>query len=93
MSVLLAFIQVIEIVLNMIQLLIFLSVLISWFSADPRNPLVNMVRTLTEPMYAPIRRYVTGRINLPIDLAPLVLWLLIIFIQKVIQFQFLRTVV
>ena len=88
-GILYALAQVIEIILNMVQLLIFLSVLISWFSADPRNPLVNMVRTLTEPMYAPIRRHLTGRIPLPLDFAPMVLWLLVIFIQKVIQFQFM----
>lgn len=82
-------VQVIEVVLNLIQLLIFLSFLISWFGADPHNPLVNMIRSLTEPMYTPIRRHITGRFSSSLDLSPIVILLVVISIQKVIQFQIL----
>ena len=83
-----ALINVIIVVLNMIQVLIFLSVIISWVNADPRNPLVGMVRSLTEPMYAPIKRHLTGRLSLPVDLSPVVLLLFIYFIKEVIRIQF-----
>ena len=86
-----AVIQVLRIILDLIQVLIFFSVLVSWFSADPSNPLVSTIRSITEPMYRPIRRYITGRFNLGfIDLAPLVLWFIIIFIQKFIEFNGMR---
>ncbi|NRA44363.1 MAG: YggT family protein [Oligoflexales bacterium] len=85
-GVLYALIQVILTVLNMLQLLIILSAFISWFSADPRNPLVNIVRTLTEPLYAPVRRHITGRLSLPVDLSPIVILLAIFFIKELIRF-------
>lgn len=82
--------SVIELVLNMVQFLIFVSVFISWFSADPSNPLVRMVNSLTEPMYRPIRKYITGRIPGPFDLAPVVLIFILIFVQKSFQHYFIQ---
>ena len=82
--------SVIELVLNMVQLLIFVSVFISWFNADPNNPLVRMVRTLTEPMYRPIRKYITGKIPGPFDLSPIILIFIIIFLQKTFQHYFIQ---
>ena len=81
---------VIETLLNMVQLLIFVSVFISWFNADPNNQLVRMVRTLTEPMYRPIRKYITGKIPGPLDLSPIVLIFIIIFLQKTFQHFFIQ---
>jgi len=72
--------KVIDIVLNMIQLLIIASVLISWVGADPNNQLVRMVQNLTEPMFRPIRRLTKGLPG-PIDWAPMILLLLIVFIS------------
>ncbi|NRA44362.1 MAG: YggT family protein [Oligoflexales bacterium] len=86
-SLLFPFIQVIELLLNLVQLLIILSFVINWFNADPKSPFVKLIRSLTEPMYAPIRRYVTGRFSLPLDLSPLIIIFIVIFIQKIIQFQ------
>lgn len=72
-----------DIVLNLITLLIIASVAISWFNGDPNNQYVQMVRSLTEPMYRPFRRF-TRRIGGPIDFAPMLVMLIIVFLHKVI---------
>lgn len=82
--------KVLNVILDMVQLLIFASVFISWFSADPRNPLVSMVRSLTEPLYRPVRRHLTSKLPGPVDFAPFVVILLIIFIQKSLQFYIMH---
>lgn len=81
---------VINLVLDLVQLLVIFSVIISWISADPNNPLVNMVTTLTEPLYRPIRKFITSKIPGPIDFAPFILILLIIFLQKFLQIYFMN---
>ena len=70
--------KVIDIVLNMVQLLILASVLMSWVGADANNQIVRMVQNLTEPLFRPIRR-LTKNLPGPIDWAPMVLLLLIVF--------------
>jgi YggT family protein len=44
--------------------------LMSWFPVDPKNTLVNIVHTITEPILAPLRR-VLPRLEM-IDLSPMV---------------------
>ena len=44
--------------------------LMSWFTVDPKNILVNMVHTITEPILAPLRR-VLPRLD-AFDLSPMV---------------------
>lgn len=80
--------QVILVVLNMVQILIFASVMISWVNADPNNPIVNMIRNITEPMYRPFRS-LTRKLPGPIDWAPMVLILVIVFIDRLIR-QWIR---
>jgi YggT family protein len=72
--------RIIEIILNMIQLLIIASILISWVGADPNNQIVMIVRNLTEPLLRPFRK-LTRNLPGPIDWSPLLVLLLIIFIQ------------
>ena len=72
---------VLNTVFNMAIFLIIVSVFISWFNADPSNQLVRMVNTLTEPMYRPFRKF-TSRFSGPIDFAPMLAWLTIVFLDK-----------
>lgn len=55
-------------------------VIISWVHADPYNPIVRFLYSVTEPLLAPVRR------RLPIfgglDLSPMLLILAIIFLQQ-----------
>lgn len=68
------------------QLLIFvilISVMISWLDANPSNPIVKTVTAITEPMYNLVRP-LTNKIPLPLDLAPMVVVFIIIFLQSTI---------
>jgi len=83
-SILFALGKVTLIALRMIQILVFASVLISWVGADPNNQMVQMVRSITEPLFRPFRR-ITRNIPGPLDWAPLTLLLVIVFVEIVIQ--------
>lgn len=72
---------VIELALNMTQVIVIASVIISWVGADPYNPLVQLIRNITEPMYRPFRK-LTQSFSGPIDLSPLIVLLIITTIQK-----------
>jgi YggT family protein len=50
-------------------MLIFLSVLLSWFNRDPGNPLAAVIGSLTEPLLRPARRVIPPIGGL--DLSPL----------------------
>jgi YggT family protein len=76
-----AIVTILDMILKMLQVAILASILVSWVGADPSNQLVQMIRSLTEPMYRPIRR-VTRRLPGPIDWAPMVLILVIIFVER-----------
>jgi len=80
-SILYGLAHVTAIIFNLAMLLIILSVGISWFNADPYNQYVQLVRNLTEPLYRPFRKW-TRNIGGPIDLAPLIVMLVLVFLQK-----------
>jgi len=54
---------------------IFVRAILSWFAMDPRNPLIEVLDQITEPILAPLRRIVP-RIGM-IDITPLVAILLL----------------
>lgn len=86
-SLLSGLIALLPIVFNLLTLLIILSVVISWVNADPYNPLVQLVRRLTEPMFRPFRKLTKG-ITGPFDLAPLIVLLILVFLQNVLYSYF-----
>ena len=53
--------------------------LISWVNPDPWNPIVRFLERVTEPVLAPIRRWVGWRMG--IDLSPIIAILIIDFLQ------------
>lgn len=80
---------IVKLILNMVMVLIFISILISWLNADPLNPYVRMVTSLTEPLYRPLRK-LTGKIGGPIDFAPTIVLFIIIFLLEVLP-RYLHT--
>lgn len=73
--------QVLYYLLSILQILILVRVLMSWVvSPTSRNPLVEMVYTVTDPILEPIRRLLpaTG----PVDFSPMVALLLIYLLQS-----------
>ena len=72
---------VLQLVLNLAMALVILSAIVSWVGADMNNPLVQMIRQMTEPMYRPFRK-LTGNLPGPIDWAPLIVMLIIVFLSR-----------
>jgi YggT family protein len=73
--------EVIGIILNLYMWVIIIRALISWVNPDPYNPIVQMLYKITEPVLQPIRRLVPVY-NIGIDLSPLIVILIIIFLRS-----------
>lgn len=71
---------VLDMVLGALIFFVIVSALLSWVNPDPFNPIVRFLRSVTEPFLIKIRRYVPP-INGRIDLSPLVLLLVLYFVQ------------
>ena len=72
--------QLLDFVLWAYMWLLIIRALLSWVSPDPRNPVVQFLVRVTEPVLHPIRRLVpTWRMG--IDLSPVVAILAIYFLQ------------
>lgn len=80
---------VVDLILNMIQLMVIASIAVSWVGGDPRNPLVQIIRNTTEPLYRPFRK-LTSAIPGPFDWAPFILILIVVFLQKSVGFYLHR---
>ena len=70
---------IIDYVLWLYMWVIIARALISWVNPDPWNPIVQFLNRATEPVLAPIRRWVGVRMGM--DLAPIVVILIITFLQ------------
>lgn len=73
--------QILGIVLSIYMWIIIIRALISWVNPDPYNPIVQLLYKVTEPVLSPVRRMMGGY-GMGIDLSPLVVILVIIFLQS-----------
>jgi YggT family protein len=62
---------------------IFVRAILSWFIRDPRNPLVELLDQITEPILSPLRR-VVPRLG-PMDITPLVAIILLQFLAQAVS--------
>jgi YggT family protein len=70
--------------LDVYSWVIIAAALISWVSPDPRNPIVMVLRQVTEPVLWPIRRLLPPWRTGGLDLSPLIVLLVIQFAERVI---------
>lgn len=71
---------IIQTLLTIYMWVIIIRALISWVNPDPYNPIVNFLYRATEPVLSRVRRvipYMGG-----IDLSPMIVILVIIFLQR-----------
>jgi len=81
-NVILGVARVLEGVLFVYQWILIARAVISWVSADPRNPIVSFLYAATEPPLRLIRRRLPTNLRyFPLDVAFLVLFGLVIFAQ------------
>ncbi|MFW5734200.1 MAG: YggT family protein [Oceanidesulfovibrio sp.] len=72
---------VLGIVLTAYFWIVIISALLSWVNPDPYNPIVRALRTLTEPVFYRIRRWLPFVMVGGFDLSPIVVLLAIQFLQ------------
>jgi len=72
--------QILSMVINIYIWVIIIAALLSWVNPDPSNPIVQILRRLTEPAYAFVRRYIPTVIG-GIDLSPIIIILALQFLD------------
>lgn len=70
----------IQILAGILLAAVFLRVIFSWIGFNPDNPLYGIVHEITEPILAPIRRYMP-RMGM-IDFSPMIAGFLLIIILR-----------
>ena len=80
-NVLSAFATVLHKVLEVYSMVVVIAVLIQWVRPDPFNPIVQFLRSVTEPAFAWIRRRVPFAVAGMLDLSPMILLMVIWLIQ------------
>nr|WP_245960362.1 YggT family protein [Hydrogenothermus marinus] len=69
-----------DIALTLYMWIVIISALLTWVNPDPHNPIVKFLRNATEPVYKKIRKFIPTYFG-GIDIAPLIVILIIIFLQ------------
>ncbi len=72
--------KILDVVLSIYMWIVIARALISWVNPDPYNQIVQFLYRVTEPVLAPVRRWMPFK-HLAIDLSPWIVILVIIFIQ------------
>jgi YggT family protein len=72
---------ILDYLLGLYKWIVIIAALISWVNPDPHNPFVRFLHAVTEPVFRPIRRLIGYRLG-PIDISPIVVILVIIFLQS-----------
>lgn len=78
--VILGFTKVLDTLLEGYKWIVIIRAVLSWVSPDPRNPVVRMLGSLTDPLFYWLHRRVRLIFG-GLDLAPLVVLMAILFLQ------------
>ncbi|MFA6357520.1 MAG: YggT family protein [Candidatus Omnitrophota bacterium] len=74
--------NVLDVILTVLYWLIIIRALISWVSPDPNNSLVQFLYKTTDPILEPIRRLLPLNFRFGIDISPVIVFLIIIFLKS-----------
>lgn len=77
------FLNLFNVLIQIIVIAIFARVVINWIRIDPDNPLVEILIRITEPILAPVRQIIP--MAGPIDLSPIVAALILVLIQAIVN--------
>jgi YggT family protein len=75
-------IQLVELLFTLYIIILLARVLLSWVQVDPRNPIINLIHQLTEPLLAPIRRMLPQSGGL--DFSPMVAFIVVLIAEQII---------
>ena len=73
--------EVLNAVLNIYFWIVIAAAVLSWVNPDPYNPVVRILRNLTEPVFYRIRKWIPFTYFNGLDLSPIVVLLAIQFAQ------------
>ena len=76
--------QIISTVLTIYMFVVIAAVLITWVNPDPYNPIVRILRQLTEPLFYRVRRLMPFLMQGGLDLSPIVVVLAVSFLRFVV---------
>ncbi|MBU1078474.1 MAG: YggT family protein [Spirochaetes bacterium] len=71
--------------LTVYKWILIIAIVMSWIRPDPYNPIVKFIISITEPVFARIRQLIPLRIGM-IDLSPIILFILIQIIQRMLRY-------
>jgi len=74
--------HILDILFTILYWLILIRALISWVNPDPANPIVQFLYKTTEPILEPVRRLLPLNFRFGIDISPIIVFLLIIFLKS-----------
>jgi YggT family protein len=74
--------HILDVLFTIAYWLILIRALISWVNPDPLNPIVQFLYKTTEPILEPVRRRLPLNFRFGIDISPIIVFLLIIFLQS-----------
>ena len=73
---------ILDILFTILYWLILIRALISWVNPDPGNAIVQFLYKATEPILEPVRKRLPLAFRLGIDISPIIVFLLIIFLKS-----------
>jgi len=75
-------IGLVQLLFDLYIIVLLARVLLSWVQVDPRNPIVNLINQLTEPLLAPIRRLLPQSGG--VDFSPMVAFFVVLIAEQVV---------
>ena len=75
-------IGLVQLLFDLYVFILLARVLLSWVQVDPRNPLVNLIHQLTEPLLAPIRNLLPQGGGM--DFSPMVAFVVVLITEQVV---------
>ncbi|HUV50446.1 MAG TPA: YggT family protein [Anaerolineae bacterium] len=81
--------KIIDIVLLCFMWIVVARAVLSWVNPDPYNPIVRFIHNATEPVLYRIRRFIPVNF-IGIDLSPIIVFLVIIFLRTFIVSSLFR---
>ncbi len=73
--------KILNTLLDLYMWVVIIRAILSWVSPNPYNPIVRFISGLVDPVTYRLSRIIPTRIGM-IDISPLILILLIVFLQK-----------
>ena len=83
--VIIAFAKVLNLIISIYTFVIIAAVLISWVNADPYNPIVKILRQLTQPVFMLVKRILPRALRYSrMDISPLIVLIVLMLVETLV---------